>query len=173
MNTKVLVSLSLLMGLGAVLHLVVPGIAFGVKPDMMLTMMFLAIILFPEKKNVFLVAVTAGVISGLTSTFPGGGFIPNIIDKFITAFLFYFMFLAIRKFTKSFISIGFLTAIGTLISGTVFLAAAHYIVGLPEAFLLMFAGAVLPAIVLNVIAVAIIYPIVTGLVKRSNIPANI
>ncbi|MFJ5622495.1 tryptophan transporter [Peribacillus loiseleuriae] len=172
MNTKVLVSLSLLMGLGAVLHLVVPGFAFGVKPDMMLTMMFLAIILFPEKKNVFLVAVAAGVISGLTTTFPGG-FIPNIIDKFISAFLFYFMFLAIQKFTKSIISIGVLTAVGTIISGTVFLTSAYFLAGLPKSFLMLFSGAVLPAIVLNVIAMAIIYPIVTGLVKRSNIPANI
>ena len=40
MNTKVLVSLALLVGIGAVLHTVVPPILFGMKPDMMLTMMF-------------------------------------------------------------------------------------------------------------------------------------
>ena len=130
MNTKVLVSLSLLMGLGAVLHLVVPGFAFGVKPDMMLTMMFLAIILFPEKKNVFLVAVAAGVISGLTTTFPGG-FIPNIIDKFISAFLFYFMFLAIQKFSNTVAGVTVFTVIGTLISGTVFLGSANIFFSLP------------------------------------------
>ena len=42
------------------------------KPDFMLTMMFIGILLFPEVKNVFLLAVTTGVISGLFSTFPGG-----------------------------------------------------------------------------------------------------
>ncbi|NGY83348.1 hypothetical protein F6Y03_19065 [Bacillus megaterium] len=50
MNTKVLVSLALLVGIGAVLHTVVPPILFGMKPDMMLTMMFLAILLFPSVK---------------------------------------------------------------------------------------------------------------------------
>ncbi|MCG3056487.1 hypothetical protein KZ287_30420, partial [Escherichia coli] len=47
MNTKTLVSLSLLVGIGAVLHAIMPPVLFGMKPDMMLTMMFLGILLFP------------------------------------------------------------------------------------------------------------------------------
>lgn len=88
MKTKTLVSLSLLIGIGAALHFIVPGFFLGMKPDMMLLMMFLAITLFPAKKNVFIVALAAGAISAMTTTFPAGQ-IPNIIDKLATAFLFY------------------------------------------------------------------------------------
>ena len=92
MNTKNLVALSLLVGIGAVLHAVVPPIFLGMKPDMMLTMMFLGILLFPEIKNVFLVAIVSGILSGLTTTFPGGLF-PNIIVKFVTGLLFFLLIL--------------------------------------------------------------------------------
>ncbi len=50
MNTKSLVALSLLVGIGAVLHAVIPGVFLGMKPDMMLTMMFLGIFYFQTKK---------------------------------------------------------------------------------------------------------------------------
>lgn len=90
MKTKTLVSLSLLIGIGAALHFIVPGFFLGMKPDMMLLMMFLAITLFPAKKNVFIVALAAGAISAMTTTFPAGQ-IPNIIDKLATAFCFTFI----------------------------------------------------------------------------------
>ena len=96
MNTKVLVSLALLVGIGAVLHTVVPPILFGMKPDMMLTMMFLAILLFPSIKNVALVSLTTAVISALTTSFPGGQ-IANLIDKPITAFVFFALFMLVKK----------------------------------------------------------------------------
>ncbi|MFP3361766.1 tryptophan transporter, partial [Planococcus sp. SIMBA_143] len=76
------------------------GIFLGMKPDMMLTMMFLGIILFPAKKNVLLLGLLTGVISGLTTQFPGG-FLPNLIDKPVTAFVFYGLFLATKKITRS------------------------------------------------------------------------
>lgn len=172
MNTKVLVSLSLLVGIGAALHMLMPGLNLGMKPDIMLTMMFLAIVLFPEKKNVFLVAVTSGVISGLTSTFPGGGLIPNIIDKFVTAFIFYFMFLALKRYAGSIVTVGALTAIGTLISGAVFLGSAYVIIQLPGPFIALFIGTVLPTAAVNTILMVILYPIVSGIVKKSNITAH-
>ncbi|RFU62273.1 tryptophan transporter [Bacillus sp. V59.32b] len=172
MNTKVLVSLSLLVGIGAALHMIIPGLGLGMKYDMMLTMMFLAIVLFPEKKNVFLVAVASGVISGLTSTFPGGGLIPNIIDKFVTAFVFYFMFLALKRYAKSTVTVGALTAIGTLISGAVFLGSAYLIIQLPGPFMALFVGIVLPTAAVNTIIIVILYPIVREIFKKSNITAQ-
>jgi hypothetical protein len=60
LNTKNLVALSLLVGIGAVLHAVIPGFFLGMKPDMMLTMMFLGIVLFPDRKSVFLLALLRG-----------------------------------------------------------------------------------------------------------------
>ena len=133
MKTKNLVALALLVGMGTVLHAVVPGFFLGMKPDMMLTMMFLGIILFPDKKSVLLLGLATGIISGLTTTFPGGLF-PNIIDKFITSFVFFALFLAFSKYKKSIISVAVLTVIGTIISGTVFLGSALVIVGLPGPF---------------------------------------
>ncbi|CAH0344383.1 tryptophan transporter [Bacillus sp. CECT 9360] len=172
MNTKVLVSLSLLVGMGAALHVLIPGLVLGMKPDIMLTMTFLAIVLFPEKKNVFLVAIASGVISGLTTNFPGG-FLPNIIDKFITAFVFYFMLMALKKYATSTITVGALTAIGTLLSGIVFLGSAYFLFGLPGAFVVLFGGTVLPAALINTIIIVILYPIVSRILKKSNITAHV
>ena len=54
MNTKNLVLMSLLVGVGAVLYIIIPGFNGGMKPDFMLTMMFIGILLFPDVKSVFL-----------------------------------------------------------------------------------------------------------------------
>ena len=88
MNTKNLMLMALLVAVGAALYLVIPGYGEGMKPDFMLTMMFIGIFLFPDVKSVFLLGATTGVLSGIFTSFPGG-FIPNIIDKFITAFVVY------------------------------------------------------------------------------------
>ena len=171
MKTKTLVSMSLLIGIGAALHFIIPGFFLGMKPDMMLLMMFLAIVLFPEKKNVFIVALAAGAISAMTTTFPGGQ-IPNIIDKLVTAFLFYLLFIGFKKFSTSVISVSILTALGTIISGAVFLGSAYYIVSLPGPFVVLFGAVVLPAVLLNTVAIVIIYPIVKGIVQKTKTPVH-
>ncbi|MGX6442343.1 tryptophan transporter [Neobacillus sp. K501] len=165
MNTKNLVVLSLLAGIGVVLHMVMPAF-LTIKPDMMLAMMFLGIILIPEIKSVMLLSIVTGVLSALTTGFPGGQ-IPNIIDKPITALIFFGLFLALKKFGKSIIGVGVLTAVGTIVSGSVFLASAHYIVGLPSSFAALFAAGVLPAIALNTIIMVILYPVALSVVKRT------
>lgn len=173
MNTKTLVALSLMVGIGAVLHTVVPGVILGMKHDLGLTMMFLAIMLFPEKKNVLLVGIVSGLISALTTGFPGGQ-IPNIIDKPITAFLFFFLLIAVKKINKPIVKAGVLTAIGTIVSGVIFLSSALVLVGLPggESFTFFLVTAILPATALNTVLMVIIYPIVTSIAKRSNIIAT-
>lgn len=166
MNTKNLVALSLLVGIGAVLHAVIPGFFLGMKPDMMLTMMFLGIILFPDKKSVLLLGLVTGLISGITSTFPGG-LVPNIIDKFLTAFIVLGIYMALRKLNTSLISVGVLTAVGTLVSGVVFLSSAYFLVGLPGPFAALFAAVVLPAAAFNTITMVILYPVATTVLKRT------
>lgn len=168
MNTKNLVALALLMGMGVVLHAAVPGFILGMKPDMMLTMMFLGIILFPDKKSVLLVGLVTGILSALTTGFPGGQ-IPNIIDKLLTAFIFFGLVLAFKKFHGSVINAAVLTAVGTIVSGTIFLTSAYFIVGLPGAFVGMFAGAVLPAAAFNTVFMAIILPVALNIVKRTKL----
>lgn len=172
MNTKNLVLMALLVSVGAALYLIIPGFSGGMKPDFMLTMMFVGILLFPNVKSVFLLALTTGVISGLFSTFPGG-FIPNIIDKSITAVVFLAFVLVLKKYiTKMPVAIA-LCAGGTLLSGTVFLSAAIFVIGANIPFMLLFTTVVLPAIAMNAIAFAFIYPIIITLVKRSKLETAI
>lgn len=168
MNTKNLVALSLLVGMGAVLHAVVPGFFLGMKPDMMLTMMFLGIILFPDKKSVFLVSAVTGIISGLTTTFPGG-LVPNIIDKPVTAFVFFGILLIMKRYQSSIYAVAALTAVGTIVSGAVFLGSALYLVGLPGPFVALFTAVVLPAAAFNTVFMAILYPVATAIFKRAKL----
>lgn len=166
MNTKNLVLMSLLVGVGAVLYIVIPGFNGGMKPDFMLTMMFISILLFPEIKSVFLLGITTGIISGLFSTFPGG-FIPNVIDKSVTAFVFFGLVLLINKYAKKLPVAIVLTCIGTLISGVVFLSSAIFLIGADVPFMGLLVAVVLPAVAINAVAFFIIYPIIGKLIKRS------
>lgn len=167
MNTKNLVLMALLVSVGAVLYILIPGINGGMKPDFMLTMMFIGILLFRDVKSVFLLAVTTGIISGLFSSFPGG-FFPNIVDKFITAFVFFALAVLLKRVSAK-LPVGIaLTAIGTVLSGTIFLSAAIFMIGADIPFLALLLTVVLPATVLNGAAFAVMFPIVLGLMKRSS-----
>lgn len=170
MNTKVLVSLSLFAAIGAVLHMVMPPFYLGMKPDMMLVMMFIGIILFPSLKNVTLLSIVTGILSALTTSFPGGQ-IPNIIDKLITAFVFYGLFLLVRKIAQNVVIATILTVIGTIVSGTIFLSTALMIVGLPggASFTALFVTVVLPGTIFNGAAMILILPIVIAIFKRSRL----
>ncbi|RYG72853.1 tryptophan transporter [Lentibacillus lipolyticus] len=167
MNTRVLVLLSMLLGIGAVLHFIIPPFFYGMKPDMLLSMMFLGIMLFPKAKYVAVLSVGAGVISALT-TQTAGGQIANMIDKPITGILFFGLLLLVKDRLNSKINVPVLTATGTMISGSIFLAVALYIIGLMDgAFLLLFATVVLPAAGLNAVFMVVVYPIVQSILKRS------
>ncbi|MBM7604208.1 hypothetical protein JOC75_002181 [Metabacillus crassostreae] len=170
MNTRVLVTLSLFSAIGAVLNMVMPPFYQGMKPDMMLIMMFIGIIFFPSVKNVTLLGIVTGILSALTTTFPGGQ-IPNILDKFITAFVFYGLFLLVKKFAQKVAVATVLTVIGTIVSGTIFLASALVIVGLPggAAFSVLFVGVVLPATIFNAVSMIVVLPIIQAIFKRSNL----
>lgn len=167
MKTKVLVILSLLVAIGAVLHAVMPPLLFGMKPDMLLSMMFLGIMLFPKAKYVLVLAIATGIISALTTDAPGGQ-IANIIDKPITAFVFLALFLVLRKLININIAAPILTAIGTIISGSIFLGVALFIVGLMQGgFPALFVGIVLPAAAVNTIVMVVVFPIVRSIMKRA------
>lgn len=174
MNTKNLVLMALLIGIGTALYIVIPGIVQGMKPDFILTMMFIGILLFPTFKETFLLGLSAGVLSGLFTTFPAG-FLPNVIDKFVTAFVFLAIVLAIKKFAKNIAVTTISVGIGTLISGAIFLSVALFAMGtdVGAPFLILFSGVVLPAVVFNTVAFIIIYPIIQKLVKRSNFQTSL
>ncbi len=166
MNTKNLVLMALLIGVGTVLYLVIPGYGNGMKPDFMLTMMFIGIFLFPTFKEAFLLSMLTGLLSGLFTTFPGG-LVPNIIDKAITGLLFLVVVLALNHLTKHVIMGVVLVGLGTLLSGAIFLTSALLLGGLPDAFNVLYSIVVLPAVAMNAVAFIIIYPIITNILKRS------
>jgi len=170
MNTRVLVLMSLLVGMGAVLHAAMPGVLGGMKLDLMLTMMFLGILLFPEKKNVLIIGIVAGVISALTTTFPAGQ-IPNMIDKPISAFAFFGLFLLVKKYSRNVVVASILAAVGTVVSGTIFLGSALLIAGLPgtSTFFGLFIGIVLPTAAMSAVLMIIVYPIAQQIIKRSRL----
>lgn len=168
MNIRVLIILSLFVGIGAVLHAVAPPILFGMRPDMLLSMMFLGIMIFPKLKYVILLSIVTGVVSALTTTFPGGQ-IANMVDKPISALLFLGLFLLVKNLVNTNISAPVLAAIGTIISGSIFLGTGLFILGadVGVGFVGLFLTVVLPATAVNTIVMIVIYPVVQAILKRS------
>ena len=116
MDLRELVQISLLLGAGFVLRLIIPGYGAGMKPDVMLIMLF--IIIFSKKE--FSTTVTAGIVAGmiaaLTTSFPAGQ-IPNIIDKPLTSI---FVLALVKLFADkvpSLVSLGVIGFIVTVVSG--------------------------------------------------------
>ncbi|WP_040224788.1 tryptophan transporter [Bhargavaea cecembensis] len=166
MKTKNLVLMALLIGIGTALYMVIPGFSGGMKPDFMLTMMFIGILLFRDMKSVIVLSLATGVLSGLFTTFPGG-FIPNVIDKTVTGLVFFAVVMALGRFAGKLPAATVLAGLGTLLSGTIFLSVAIFALGADFPFSILFVSVVLPAIVMNGVAFFIIYPIVMQLAKRS------
>lgn len=174
MNIRVLIILSLFVGIGAVLHAIAPPILFGMRPDMLLSMMFLGIMLFPKLKYVMVLSIVTGIVSALTTTFPGGQ-IANIIDKPVTAIIFLGLFLLLKNVMNKNITAPILTAIGTVISGSIFLSTGLFILGadVGVGFAGLLLTVVLPATAVNTIVMIVLYPIVQAIFKRSQpIPAS-
>ena len=152
-NTKQLVSNSLLLAVGFLLHYVTPAIGLPMQIDFSLITLILVINL---NRNSFSTCVASGVatgiFSGITSKFPLG-FIPNIIDKIMTTIAVYLLIRLLDKTAlHSKIKAVVTNAVGTVISGTVFLVSALLLVGLPAPFSLLFVTVVIPATIVNTIA---------------------
>ncbi len=160
MDLRELVQISLLLGAGFVLRLIIPGYGAGMKPDVMLIMLF--IIIFSKKE--FSTTVTAGIVAGmiaaLTTSFPAGQ-IPNIIDKPLTSI---FVLALVKLFADkvpSLVSLGVIGFVGTVFSGSVFLTSALLLTGIPAPFMVLFTTVVLPAAVINTVGIVVLYPLVT------------
>ena len=91
------------MALGLVLHLMVPGVFFGVKPDFLLSMMFISLMIVGDAKEAILIGVAGGIMSALTTGFPGGQ-IPNFIEKIITSLVVFYIINAMKDFDADKIS---------------------------------------------------------------------
>lgn len=152
MNVKKLTLSALLVAIGFVLHQIVPGIPFlgGMKMDFLLVMMFFSIFLMDSYKEVFAVSLVCGILSAMTTTFPGGQ-IANIVDKLVTGAIIYLLFRALEGRMQNTVRLGLLACIGTIISGTVFLLTGLAISGVALSFFDLFIAIVLPTSALNTV----------------------
>ena len=152
-TTKQLVINSLLLAVGFLLHYVTPAIGLPMQIDFSLITLILVIILNKNNFNVGIASgIATGIFSGLTTKFPMG-LIPNIIDKIMTTIAVYlFIKLLDKTALHSKIKSIVVNAVGTLVSGTVFLCSALLLVGLPAPFSVLFVTVVIPATIVNTIA---------------------
>lgn len=167
MNLRKLILCSLLLAMGLVLHQLVPPILFGMKPDFLLSMMFIALALSDDYKLTLIIGLTAGVLTAATTTFPGGQ-IPNMIDKFITCNLVYLILKASNNKINHQAKMFLISLLGTFTSGVIFLYSASIIVGLPGSFTALMIAVVLPAALFNIIASMILYNSAYLVLKKIN-----
>ena len=153
MKTKQLVINSLLLSVGFLLHYVTPAMGLPMQIDFSLITLVLVINL---NKNSFSTCIAGGIatgiFAGLTTKFPMG-LVPNIIDKLVTTIAVYLLIRLLDKTSlSSKIKAVITNAVGTVISGTVFLVSALLLVGLPAPFGVLFVTVVIPATIVNTIA---------------------
>ncbi len=166
MNLKKLITSSLFLAIGAILHQITPPIFLGMKPDFLLAMMFITIFVFDDYKLSLLVGAAAGVFTAATTSFPGGQ-IANIIDKIVTANCIYFLYKVFKNSLNVNINVALISFIGTVISGAIFLGCAGIIAGLPGPFFALMISVVIPAAAVNTVTTLVFYRIVHTAMRLS------
>ena len=151
-TTKQLVTNSLLLAVGFLLHYITPAIGLPMQIDFSLITLILIINLNKSSFSTCIASgVATGIFAGLTTKFPMG-LIPNIIDKITTAIVVYLLIRLLDKTAlNNKIKAIAVNAIATLVSGVVFLVSALLLTGLPAPFSLLFTTVVIPAIAVNTI----------------------
>lgn len=169
MKTKKLVLNSILLAIGLMLHQFTPALGFPMQPDFALATLFIIMILNKDYKTVLIAGIVTGIFTAMTTKFPGGQ-IPNIIDKIVTVTIVYGILYIIRERLNKNIVLGIILPIGTLISGTIFLASASILVGLGGIpFSSLFIGVVLPAVIINLIAGFALFKVFETSLRRSGL----
>ncbi len=153
-----LILVGLMLAIGYVLHQVTPGFIGGMKPDLLLSMLFISLLMFRNARLGVVAGLAAGILSALATTFPGGQF-PNVIDKLVTTLLVLALIQSLGKVNDKILAV-IVGLVGTVISGSVFLGSALVLSGLPAPFSALFTAVVLPAAAINGVTVGVLYPIV-------------
>ncbi|MFA6939997.1 MAG: tryptophan transporter [Clostridiaceae bacterium] len=165
MNLRKLLISSLLLAVGLMLRQITPPILMGMKPDFMLSMMFIAIIFADDYKLTLVIGLASGIIAAMTTTFPGGQ-VPILIDKVLTCNFVFIMIKVLGDKLAGGIKIIIISLMGTLFSGFAFLLTALFLAGLPAPFSALVATVVIPAAILNTISASILFNAVTLAMKR-------
>lgn len=162
---------TLLLAIGLIMHQITPGILGGMKFDFLLIFMFVSLLLNQRFENAILAGILGGLLSAMTTTFPGGQ-IPNILDKLVASLVIFVLIRYLSRFNINSLVVGLLGGIGTLISGMVFLSTAALLSGLPASMTTLIVGIVIPTTLVNVIGTVFIYKLVKMAIKRSGIIVN-
>lgn len=172
MRAKELVTGALLLALGTILHMIAPPLFFGIKPDFLLAMMFVAIIINPDIKNTLAVGVAAGILAAMTTGMPGGQ-IPSVFDKIGSALFVFALVKAIKieklDIIRHTIKSGAIGFLGTLLSGVIFLTGVMILSGLPggQSFGNLVYGIVIPTAIANTAIVIIVSRILSGIFSNN------
>lgn len=165
-NCKQLATNGLLLAIGFLLHSVTPAFGF-MQIDFSLITLILIVTLNKDSLGSCMTAgMATGVLSGITSKFPMG-LIPNLIDKIATTIVVYLLIKVLDKTSLS--SKGkaiAVNAVGTLVSGLIFLVSALLLVGLPVSFSLLLVTVVIPATAVNTVIGVIVNSICEKYVRR-------
>jgi len=159
---------ALLLAIGFILRNFIPIGIGSMKADIMLGIIFVCILLNPTVKNTMLTGLLAGIITAMTTAFPGGQ-VANLVDKLLTAFL---ILGIIKMFGKNSYKIPVLAVIGfigTVFSGSVFLLTALALVGLPVGFNVLLATVVIPTAVINTPITVLLYKLITKSINATNL----
>ena len=168
LNVKKMILNAILIAIGALLHQITPAIGLPMQPDFAIAMLFIIILLNRDYKTALTSSIIMGLITALTTKFPGGQ-IPNIIDKIITAHFIYFLYKTIGNKLNNTIKIIIALILGTLVSGLSFLGSASILVGLPAGFMLLVSTVVIPAIIMNLFLGMILYKAIGVAVKATGV----
>lgn len=165
MNLRKLLMAALLLGLGLVLHGLTPPILLGMRPDFLLAMMFMVIMSGTNLMETLVVGFLSGILTALTTTFPGGQ-IGNMIDKPVTALFAFGLCLLLRRFHPV-LKVLVIPFLGTVVSGAAFLGSVAFVAGLPGSFWGLILVVVLPAAVINTATVSLLHPVMGKVLGRT------
>lgn len=169
MNLKKIIITSLFIAIGFMFRTITPPVLLGMKPDFLLSMMFITILLNDDYKMTLLIGGLVGILTAATTTFPGGQ-IANIVDKLITCQIVFLAFRLTNGVINRQLRVIIISFLGTILSGTAFLTTAGILFGLPggKTFMVLFMAVVLPAAVANAIISTLMYNTVVLALKRTS-----
>lgn len=169
MNLKKIILASLFIAIGFMFRLITPPVLLGMKPDFLLSMMIVTILLNDDYKMTLLVGGVVGILTAATTTFPGGQ-VANIVDKLITCQFIFLAFRLTKKINSQLIVI-VISFLGTILSGSLFLTTAGLIFGLPggKSFTMLLMAVVIPAAVANTIISTVAYHAIIVALKRTSL----
>lgn len=165
-DVKKLTFSAILLSIGFILHQIAPAGVGGVTFDFMVAVLLVILAINRDFKISIVAGIAAGIITALTTKFPGGQ-IPNMIDKIVTVSVIYPLIRLGKNLPQS-IYMGLVGFIGTVVSGSIFLSSAAFLAGLPASFQILFLTVVLPTAIGNTFITSLLFKIALSAMEKVN-----